>query len=147
MRTPHMVSILTLSACLVAACNSQVEQPPKQVPEQAQASTAGTEPAEPCRVEAPPEAQAAALNWCREGVFRVVRVSTDSGAFVASLTFSKKGQGAWDTNKPAILESFRGMTDEMAKAHVNVAFSLHDTGGRLIGGCARKGTDSESICK
>ncbi len=110
--------------------------------------TASTkEPDEPCRVEAPPAARAAAQNWCEGGVFTEVNVKNDARNFVVLLQFSKKGQAAWSDNKFGILNRFRGITDEMVeKTDLNVAFSFHGTDGEMLGGCARKAGDRESTC-
>jgi hypothetical protein len=49
--------------------------------------------------------------------------------------------------KLSILNRFRGVTNEMVeRADLNVAFSLHDTAGQLVGGCARKRSQREAIC-
>jgi hypothetical protein len=110
-------------------------------------SGAAVEPDEPCRVEAPSAARAAAQRWCEDGVFTRVNVSNDADNFVALLQFSKKGLRAWTSERPETLNRFRRLTDEMVeKADMNVAFSLHDTNGQLIGGCARKRGARESTC-
>jgi hypothetical protein len=105
-------------------------------------------PDEPCRVEAPGAARAAARNWCQDGILTLVNVSTDANNFVVLLQFSQKGQRGWEDNEFAILNRFRRVTDEMVEeTDLNVAFSLHDTDGQMIGGCARKRSASESTCK
>jgi hypothetical protein len=109
--------------------------------------SSSSEPAEPCRVEAPAAARAAAQNWCEDGIFTMVNVSNDPNNFVVLLQFSRAGQRAWNNGAPTILNRFRRITDEMAqKTDMNVAFSLHDTNGQLLGGCVRKRSDSESTC-
>jgi hypothetical protein len=106
-----------------------------------------SEPDEPCRVEAPAAARAAAQSWCQGGIFTKVDVSLDGSNFVVLLQFSKKGQLAWTNGRQTILNRFRGVTDEMAQtADMNVAFSLHDPQGQIVGGCFRKRSDRESTC-
>jgi hypothetical protein len=104
-------------------------------------------PDEPCRVEAPASARSAAQNWCEGGVFTLVNVSSDANNFVVLLQFSTKGQRNWSSGKFTFLNMFRRLTDEMAeKTDMNVAFSLHDVNGRILGGCVRKRSASESTC-
>jgi hypothetical protein len=111
------------------------------------AGNAPAEPDEPCTVEAPLEARQAAQNWCEGGVFTRVNVSTDANNFIVLLQFSKKGQTSWQSRKLQILSRFRRLTDEMVeKTDMNAAFSLHDTDGQMLGGCARKRSASESTC-
>jgi hypothetical protein len=106
------------------------------------------EPDEPCRVEAPAVARGPAQNWCQGGIFTLVNVSTDANNFVVLLQFSHKGQRSWEDNKFGILNRFRRITDEMVeRTDLNVAFSLHNTDGQMLGGCARKRSASESTCK
>jgi hypothetical protein len=108
---------------------------------------ATSEPDEPCRVEAPPVARAAAQMWCEGGIFTLVNVSTDATNFVVLLQFSKKGLRTWTSGKYAVLNQFRSITDEMVqKTDLNVAFSLHDPDGHMLGGCVRKRRDRESTC-
>lgn len=106
-----------------------------------------SEPDEPCRVEAPVAARAAAQNWCGGGVFTLVNVSNDANNFVVLLQFSTKGQRSWTNGKYTVLNRFRQLTNEMVeKTDMNVAFSLHDTNGQMLGGCARKRGARESTC-
>ncbi len=107
-----------------------------------------SEPNEPCEVTAPEAARAAANNWCQGGVFTKVAVSTDGNNFVATLQFSQKGYRGYEGNKAATLAKFRALADQMvAKAQLNVAFSLYDTDGQMIGGCARSVRQADAICK
>lgn len=111
--------------------SSQTAPPADQV----SAST----PDEPCRVEAPQSARAAAENWCQGGVFTLVNVSNDARNFVVVLQLSRKTFAVWPARRSALLDQFRGLTDEMATAtDMNVAFSLHDPAGNMLGGCARQ---------
>lgn len=110
-------------------------------------STSSVEPDEPCRVEAPASARAAAQNWCEGGVFTLVNVNADRSNFVVLLQFSKKGYRTWNSGKLSMLNRFRRVTDEVAQgADTNVALSLHDPNGQMVGGCVRKRSDSESTC-
>ena len=115
-------------------------------------STAPLAPAtpedEPCRVEAPASARAAAQKWCEDGVFTLVRVNMDANNVIVLLTLSRKSAANFAANKFAVLNQFRGLADEMAKASdMNVAFSIHEPEGRMVGGCARERSATESICR
>ena len=114
-------------------------------------STATSRPeaaAEPCRVEAPASARAAAEKWCEDGVFTLVNVKIDASNIVVLLKFSQKSATNFAAKKFAVLNQFRGLADEMATASdMNVAFSFHNPDGQMVGGCARKRSASESICK
>jgi hypothetical protein len=104
------------------------------------------EPDEPCIVEAATSVRQAAQNWCQGGVFTKVNVSTNANNFVVLLQFSKKGKRSWENSNQEILNRFRNVTDEMVeKTDMNVAFSLHDTDGQMLGGCARK-SGEKSTC-
>jgi hypothetical protein len=110
-------------------------------------SATSNEPDEPCQVEAPASARAAAQNWCEGGVFTRVNVNTDANNFIVVLQFSKKGFRVWDDQKFTLLNQFRRITDEMVeKADTNVAFSLHNPNGQMVGGCVRKRSATESTC-
>lgn len=110
-------------------------------------SSTSSEPDEPCRVEAPASARAAAQNWCEGGVFTLVNVNSDGRNFVVLLQFSKKGYRTWNSGKLGLLNRFRRVTDEVSQgADLNVALSLHDPDGQMVGGCVRKRSDSESTC-
>jgi hypothetical protein len=77
----------------------------------------------------------------------LVIVSNDADNFVVVLQFSSKGLRAWTTNRLDTLNRFRCLTDEMVeKTDLNVSFSLHDTNGDLVGGCARRRSARESTC-
>ena len=103
---------------------------------------------EPCRVEAPAAARAAAQNWCADGVFTLVHVNTDANNFIVLLTFSQKSAQNFAARRFAVLNQFRRLADEMATASdMNVAFSFHDPNGQMVGGCARERSASESICR
>ena len=103
---------------------------------------------EPCRVEAPASARAAAQKWCEDGVFTLVHVNMDANNVIVLLTFSQKSATNFAAKKFAVLNQFRGLADEMAKASdMNVAFSFHDPDGQMVGGCARDRSASESICR
>jgi hypothetical protein len=126
---------LALLLCVTTACAA----PP---------ANESTEPAEPCTVEAPSSARAAAQNWCEGGVFTKVNVSNDANNFMVLLQLSNKGQRMWARNREATMERFGSITDEMVeKAQMNVAFSIHDTGGTMVGGCAQMRYQSASTCR
>lgn len=106
------------------------------------------EPDEPCVVSVPASARSAAQNWCQGGVFTKVNVNPDANNFVVNLQLSKKTQAAWDRNRSSFLSRFRGIANELAQgAAMNVAFSIHDTDGKLVGGCVRRRSDREATCK
>jgi len=124
------------------------DRPTVTPPEASGTATTSSEPYEPCVVEAPPSARAAAQKWCEGGVFTKVSVSSDENNFVVLLQFSRQGQRSWSSGKYAILNRFRRVTDEIVKtADLNVALSLFDTSGILAGGCFRKRGEAESTCK
>ena len=67
----------------------------------------------------------------------MVTISSDADNFIFMLQFSRKGQPSWTNGKLAMLNRFRLITDEMVeKADLNVAFSLFDTNGQLLGGAS-----------
>src|SRR5258708_2321652 len=155
-RTYH-VSVVLLSIAILAALawpsirdrdvNVENSTPNTVSRPQSTTSSTTTEPDQPCRVEAPASARAAAQNWCQGGVFTLVNVSNDANNFVVLLQFSNKGQATWMQGKLAVLNRFRLLTDEMVeKTDMNVAFSLHDTSGQMLGGCVRKRSARESTC-
>ena len=103
---------------------------------------------EPCRVEAPASARAAAQKWCEDGVFTLVHVNMDANNVIVLLTFSQKSARNFGARKFAVLNQFRRLADEMAEASdMNVAFSFHNPEGQMVGGCARERSARESICR
>lgn len=127
----------------VLACSS----PPASQQSTATAAAVPAEPDEPCNVEAPAAVREAAQNWCEGGMFTRVAVSKDANNFVVLLQLSKKGQQGYQGNKFGILNRLRGITDQMVeRSDMNVAFSLHNTEGQAVGGCARRRGAPESTC-
>jgi hypothetical protein len=103
--------------------------------------------AEPCTATAPEPYRAAAQRWCGDGIFTKVNVSASGGIFVALMQFSTKGEQGWRGNKFGVLNVLRRMTDEFVEqADMDAAFSLHNTGGVMVGGCARKRSARETTC-
>ncbi len=132
--------VIFFGLILLGWCGSQMQPSPPR-------PAASSAPSEPCEVTAPASFRAAAQKWCGEGIFTKVNVSQDQSTFVAMMQFSEKGMRAWGNNKLAVVNMFRGLTNEMAAtADTNAAFSVHDTRGTLVGGCVRKRTDREATC-
>jgi len=126
--------------------------PPKaetKTPERLSSESASESANEPCTVEADDEkARAAANNWCQEGVFTHVAVKASGSTFVANLQFSKKAFARWEKNRLAVRNQFRKLTAEISSTvDMNVAISLHDTTGRMVGGCAQRRAESEPTCR
>lgn len=75
-------------------------------------------------------------------------MANDGNNFLVLLQFSKKDFRGWENNKADVVERFRGVTNQMVdKVRLNVAFSLHNPDGRMVGGCARNTRQSEAVCK
>lgn len=130
-----LLASLTFAACSQPpATNNAADAPPTPLP---------------CTVEAPTEEwRAAARTWCEGGVFTRVNVSTDDNNFTAVLHFSDQGAISYSSNRAALLDNFRRLADEVSmKTQLNVAFSLHDTAGAIVGACARARAAAGATCK
>jgi hypothetical protein len=108
-----------------------------------------TERQEPCRVEVQrPQWRDAAQKWCEGGLFTLVNVSQDPKNIVVRLHMSNKGQRVWSDKRSAVLDMFRGFTDEIVeKTDMNAAFFLHDTNARMVGRCVRTRGAREATCR
>lgn len=141
------LSSLAMAGCVMGvACGPSIsEEQYKEYKEAAARSVA--EPDEPCQVEGPADIQASAQSWCEGGAFTRVTVNPTASDFVVHLQFSQKGLQAWKNNKLGILNRFRRVTDQLVeKTDLNVAFSLHDPNGQMMGGCTRARGAAESTC-
>jgi hypothetical protein len=111
-------------------------------------SGSSSEPDEPCRVEAPVSAREEAQSLCDLGVFTLVNVKLDASRIVVMLQFSKKDMPLFVARKAVFLDRFRSMVSAMTEDTGNdVAFSFHDPEGQMVGGCARRHSDSAAICR
>lgn len=143
--TPLTAIFVVLILVLVVVVFSKLSQPGNNNAHPTSAAT--TEPNEPCIVEAPAEARAAAQNWCQGGLFTNVAVKYDATNFVVTMKMSRKGQRVWAADTTSWLNRFRGLTDQMVDAaHQNVAFSFFGTDGQMAGGCTRKRSALKSTC-
>jgi hypothetical protein len=108
-----------------------------------------TEQQESCRVEVQrPQWRDAAQKWCEGGLFTLVNVSQDPKNIVVRLHMSNKGQRVWSDKRSAVLDMFRGFTDEIVeKTDMNAAFFLHDTNARMVGRCVRTRGAREATCR
>ena len=77
-----------------------------------------------------------AENWCDEGFFTKINISTDANNIVVLQQFSKKGQRTWEDHRRDHRKRLRSLTDAMGTSNkMNIAFTLHGTDGRMLGGC------------
>jgi hypothetical protein len=141
------IYLLFAAGLIIAGCSSP--PPSAEAKPVAVVKEEPVEPDEPCVASGKaPGAKEAAEKWCTGGVFTSVDVNSGNGSFVVLLQFSKKGFRSWSSNSQAILGRFRDLTDEMVRTtEMNVAFSLHDTAGQMVGGCARTRTAPISTCR
>lgn len=103
------------------------------------------EPDEPCTLEVTPEKSRHAFEeWCGGGIFTLVSVKGDGRNLVAILQFSRKGYAGWRLRRTAMLDHFKSMAEN--GAGLNVGISLHDTNGKMIGGCVRRARETEATC-
>jgi hypothetical protein len=102
-----------------------------------------------CHVEAPDTLQAAAKQWCANGLFSRVVVTEDDKNVIAVLHFSPNGTHVWQLQSNGLLASFRPLTERLAAdgGGRNVAVSVHDASDKRIGACARLTTDAAATCE
>ena len=139
------VAVVTLAVCVAIACGPS---PAKSRPAQTSAASSPI-PRNPCHAEGTNDsARLAAQGWCDEGVFTFVNVTSDPHNFLILLQFSKDGQMIWQGGDHTVFDEFHSIVDSLAvTTGLNVAFTLRDASGQMLGGCARKQGDSRSTCQ
>lgn len=138
-----ILALLILVAVIALAMIGQRLSPPQQGPSGAQSS-------EPCQVDTLLTGlEAAAKQWCANGLFSRISITGDKENLIAVAQFSPNGSQIWQIQSNGLLATFPGLTDRMVAAAKgrNVSVSVHDAADQRVAACARATTDTESKCE
>jgi len=102
-----------------------------------------------CTVEGPDEWKATAQEWCANGLFARVAVTSDKENVIAVAHFSANGAHVWQLQSTNLVNSFRQLTDQIA-AGANgrsVSVSVQNPDETPLVVCARLNSDSAATCE
>jgi hypothetical protein len=137
------LGFVILAAVIALAMLGQRISPPQQGPSGAQSN-------EPCKVDTLLAGlDAAAKQWCANGLFSRVSITGDKENVIAVAQFSPNGSQIWQIQSNGLLATFPGLTEQMAGAAGgrNVSVSVHDAADQRVAACARANTDKEAKCE
>jgi hypothetical protein len=102
-----------------------------------------------CKVEGPEEWKPTAQEWCANGLFAHVALTSDEENVIGVAHFSANGAHVWQLQSTNLVNSFRQLTDQTAARargrHVSVSVQNPDESRVLV--CARLNTDSAAACE
>lgn len=137
-----LAAIAILVAIVALAVAGERIAPPVQAP------VAADSRKQKCSVDAPEPLHAAAKEWCGNGLFLKVTVTTEGKDVIGAMQFTPNGAQSWELQSPLLIGDFRRLTDQLASAAAgrDVSVSLNDAGDRRVGACARAATDTTAAC-
>jgi hypothetical protein len=102
-----------------------------------------------CKVEGPEEWKATAEEWCANGLFARVAVTSDKENVIAVAHFSPNGAHVWQLQSTNLVHSFRQLTDKIAARATgrNVSVSVQNPDETRLLACARLGSDAAAACE
>jgi hypothetical protein len=102
-----------------------------------------------CRVEGPEEWKATAEEWCDNGLFARVAVTSDEANVIAVAHFSANGAHVWQLQSTNLVNSFRQLTDQIASRAKgrSVSVSVQNPDETRLVVCARHSGDSAAACE
>ena len=102
-----------------------------------------------CKVEGPEEWKPTAKEWCANGLFARVAVTSDEKNVIAVAHFSPNGAHIWQLQSTNLINSFRQLTDQTAASAKgrNVSVSVQDPDETRVVACARLGSDAAASCE
>ena len=102
-----------------------------------------------CKVEGPEEWKATAQEWCANGLFARVAVTSDEENVIAVAHFSANGAHVWQLQSTNLVNSFRQLTDQTASRAKgrSVSVSVQNPDETRVVVCARLGSDSAAACE
>jgi hypothetical protein len=102
-----------------------------------------------CKVEGPDEWKPTAQEWCANGLFTRVAVTSDEENVIAVAHFSPNGTHVWQLQSTNLVNSFRQLTDKTAARAKgrNVSVSVQDPDETRVVACARLSSDAAAACE
>ena len=102
-----------------------------------------------CKVEGPDEWKPTAKEWCANGLFARVAVTSDKENVIAVAHFSPNGAHVWQLQSTSLVNSFRQLTDRAAARAQgrNVSVSVQNPDETRIVACARLASDAAATCE
>ena len=102
-----------------------------------------------CKVEGPDEWKATAQEWCANGLFARVAMTSDKENVIAVAHFSANGAHVWQLQSTNLVNSFRQLTDQIAAraSGRTVSVSVQNPDETRVVVCARPGGDAAAACE
>ena len=102
-----------------------------------------------CDIEGPEEWKPTAQEWCANGLFARVAVTSDKENVIAVAHFSPNGAQLWQLQSTNLVNSFRQLTEQTAaRANGrNVSVSVQNPDETRVVACARLSSDSAADCE
>ena len=101
-----------------------------------------------CNIEGPEEWKPTAQEWCANGLFARVAVTSDKEHVIAVAHFNANGTHLWQLQSTNLVNSFRQLTEKTA-ARANgrsVSVSVQNPDETRVVACARLSGDSVAAC-
>ena len=102
-----------------------------------------------CKVEGPEEWKPTAQEWCANGLFARVALTSDKENVIGVAHFSANGAHVWQLQSTNLVHSFRQLTDQTAARakgrHVSVSVQNPDETRIVV--CARLSSDAAAACE
>jgi hypothetical protein len=102
-----------------------------------------------CKIDGPEEWKATAEEWCNNGLFARVAVTSDDENVIAVAHFSANGAHIWQLQSANLVNSFRQLTDQIASRAKgrSVSVSVQNPDETRLVVCARPSRDSAAACE
>ena len=102
-----------------------------------------------CKIEGPEEWKPTAQEWCANGLFARVALTSDEENVIGVAHFSANGAHVWQLQSSNLIHSFRQLTDHTAAraSGRNVSMSVQNPDETRVVGCARLSRDSAAACE
>jgi len=102
-----------------------------------------------CTVEGPEQWKPTAEEWCANGLFARVAVTSDKENVNGVAHFSANGAHVWQLQSTNLVNSFRQLTDQTAARAKgrNVSVSVQNPDETRVVVCARLSSDSAAACE
>ena len=102
-----------------------------------------------CSIEGPEEWKPTAQEWCANGLFARVAVTSDKENVIGVAHFSPNGAQIWQLQSTNLVNSFRQLTDQTAARAPgrNVSVSVQNPDETRVVVCARLSSDAAAACE
>ncbi|MEO5739098.1 MAG: hypothetical protein ABIS29_00690 [Vicinamibacterales bacterium] len=102
-----------------------------------------------CKFEGPDEWKPTGREWCANGLFARVAVTSAKEDVIAVAHFSANGAHVWQLQSTNLINSFRQLTDKIAARAKdrNVSVSVQNPDETRVVACARLSSEAAAACE